>query len=214
MKDKVLITGSTGGLGYHLAKYFSAKGHPLLIHGRDKEKLDLIKNKISNEKVKVNSVVADLSKLNDIKILSNQANKDEVKILINNAGVICPGKDLDNLTDDEINNMIDINLKAPILLTKYLSKHLRHIININSIVGIEPKKKRTLYAATKFGMRGFSQSFNLEDISCKILDVYPTNIKTWPDRENAMEVDFVLNKIYEAFTSNQNELVIDGRPNN
>ena len=63
-------------------------------------------------------------------------------------------------------------------------------------------------------MRGFSQSFNLEDISCKILDVYPTNIKTWSDRENAMDIDFVLNKIYEAFTLNQNELVLDGRPNN
>ena len=134
--------------------------------------------------------------------------------MINNAGVTCPGLSLNDLSENDINLMLDVNLKANIFLIKYLSSYVKNIININSMVGLEPKKNRSIYSASKFGLRGFSQSFNLEDISCKILDVYPTNIKTWSDRENAMDIDFVLDKIYEAFTLNQNELVLDGRPKN
>ena len=133
-------------------------------------------------------------------------------MLINNAGITCPGLPLSDLSENKIENIIDINLKANIFLVKYLHSYINNIININSMVGLEPKKNRSIYAASKFGLRGFSQSFNLEDISCNILDVYPTNIKTLPNRDNAMEVDFVLNKIYEAFISNHKELVIDGRP--
>tara|TARA_Y100000590_G_C15675864_1_gene997998 strand:- start:51 stop:698 length:648 start_codon:yes stop_codon:yes gene_type:complete len=213
MKDKVLITGATGGLGYHLAKYFFSKGHPLLIHGRNKDKLDQIKKEIDNSEGKINSIVVDLSNFEDIKNFSKQAIKDEVKILINNAGVICPGKNLHDLTDKEIDNMIKVNLRAPILLTKYLSKQLKNVININSIVGREPKKNRTLYAATKWGLRGFSESLKKEDNGFEILDVYPTNIRTWPERKNAMDVDFVVKKIYDSMIANEEELILDGRIN-
>ena len=43
------------------------------------------------------------------------------------------------------------------------------------------------------------------------MDVYPTNIKTTPDRENAMDVDMVVNKIYKAYSLNESELILDGR---
>lgn len=79
------------------------------------------------------------------------------------------------------------------------------------MVGIEPKKNRTIYAATKWGLKGFSESLKKEETNIKILDVYPTNIKTWPERENAMEIDFVLNKIYEAMINGETELILDGR---
>ena len=45
-----------------------------------------------------------------------------------------------------------------------------------------------------------------------ILDVFPTNIKTTPDRKNAMEVQDVVEKIYQAFKGNKQELILDGRP--
>ena len=109
--------------------------------------------------------------------------------------------------------MIKVNLRAPILLTKYLSKQLKNVININSIVGREPKKNRTLYAATKWGLRGFSESLKKEDNGFEILDVYPTNIRTWPERKNAMDVDFVVKKIYDSMIANEEELILDGRIN-
>ena len=66
------------------------------------------------------------------------------------------------------------------------------------MVGLEVKTPRTLYSATKWGLRGFSNSFKKES-SVKVLDVYPTNIKTTPDRNNAMDIDWVVDKIYNAF---------------
>ena len=82
------------------------------------------------------------------------------------------------------------------------------------MVGLEVKKHRTLYAASKWGLKGFSDSLKLESNECKILDVYPTNIKTWPDRENAMDMEFVLDKINNAVINGASELIIDGRKKN
>ena len=46
----------------------------------------------------------------------------------------------------------------------------------------------------------------MEDNPYNILDVYPTNIKTWPERENAMDVNVVVNKIYDSMISNEEEV--------
>ena len=134
-----------------------------------------------------------------------------VKFLINNAGMICPNLSFKEFEYKLIERMILVNLVAPIKVTNKLISSLHQIININSMVGIEPKKNRTIYAATKWGLKGFSESLKKEETKTKILDVYPTNIKTWPERENAMEIDFVLNKIYEAMINGESELILDGR---
>tara|TARA_B100000674_G_scaffold481223_1_gene481754 strand:+ start:139 stop:780 length:642 start_codon:yes stop_codon:yes gene_type:complete len=213
MENKALITGSSRGLGLYLAKFFNNKGYKIILHGRKEENLKDIFKSLPNPN-DFEYFSCDLTKQEEIKSLCNFAVEKKVNLLINNAGVTCPGLSLNDLSEREINLILDVNLKANIFLIKYLNSYVENIININSMVGLEPKKNRSIYSASKYGLRGFSQSFNLEDISCKILDVYPTNIKTWADRENAMDIDFVLNKIYEAFTLNQNELVLDGRPNN
>ena len=81
------------------------------------------------------------------------------------------------------------------------------------MVGLEVKQPRTLYSATKWGLRGFSNSLQAEKGIPFILDVYPTNIKTTPDKENAMPVDVVVNHIYESFDKGtDNYLILDGRP--
>ena len=79
------------------------------------------------------------------------------------------------------------------------------------MVGLEVKKPRTLYSATKWGLRGFSNSLKAEKEDLNILDVYPTNIKTTPDRQNAMDVAMVVDKIYSAYINNEKELILDGR---
>ena len=107
--------------------------------------------------------------------------------------------------------MINVNLTAPILLSSVLADQLKHIININSMVGLEIKAPRTLYSATKWGLRGFSNSLKKENSKIKVLDVYPTNIKTTPDRKNAMELDYVVQKIYSSFKEGHEDLILDGR---
>ena len=78
------------------------------------------------------------------------------------------------------------------------------------MVGLEIKAPRTLYSATKWGLRGFSNSLKKES-NLSVLDVYPTNIKTTPDRANAMDIDMVVDEIYSAFIEEKEELILDGR---
>ena len=209
--SKVLITGSSGGLGNHLALYYSQKGHEILLHGRNEKKLIKIQSEINKNGFNAKYIVADLNHKKGIELLCNKAKKENIKILINNAGIICPGLPLKEISYDKIESMLEVNLVAPIKIINALNNDLDHVININSMVGLEPKKNRSLYAASKWGLRGFSESLKKEENIFKILDVYPTNIKTWPERENAMDINFVLESIYDAMLKEENELILDGR---
>lgn len=189
--NKVLITGANSGLGMHLTKKFHSEGYSVFEHN--------------------GSAHYDLSKHEDINKLSTDAIDFGVNILINNAAIVCPNKNFSLYSDIEIQKMIAVNLTAPILLTYYLQNHLTDIININSMVGLEVKSPRTLYSATKWGLRGFAESFKQENKNINVLDVYPTNIRTTPDRINAMDVAYVVDSIYNSHISKQQKLILDGR---
>lgn len=189
-KFKVLITGCSSGLGLHLANKFEKEGHFVFRHEGRKH--------------------FDLSKAEEVNQLVEEAKALEIDALVNNAAMVCPSITLGEYDDDLIDSMIEVNLKAPIMLTKNLLPNLKRIININSMVGLEIKAPRTLYSATKWGLRGFSNSLKKES-DLVVLDVYPTNIKTTPDRINAMDIDMVVSKIYNAFIEEKEELILDGR---
>jgi|LWDU01.1.fsa_nt_gi short-subunit dehydrogenase len=211
--DKVLITGSSKGLGKSLATYFFEKGHEVILHGRDELALKNIKTKIS-EADSIDYYACDLNSEKDVVNLSKYANSKNVNLLINNAGIHCANKDFIDLDISYINNIINVNLRAPILLSYGMLKTLNGIININSMSGIETKKFRTLYAATKWGLKGFSNCLKHELENKTILDVYPTNIKTNKQIVYGMEIDIVTKSIYKSYYNNESELILDGRKKN
>ena len=189
---KVLITGANSGLGVSLVKKFVNEGYEVFSHQG------------SNH--------FDLRKKDDIVNLCQEAKEWGVNILVNNAAIVCPSIPFEEYSREKIEDMVKVNLIAPIFLTQELLPVLESVININSMVGLEVKSPRTLYSATKWGLRGFSNSLKSEKENLHILDVYPTNIKTTPDKQNAMDVDVVVNKIYTAMKNGESDLVIDGRP--
>ena len=71
--NKVLITGASGGLGNSLALYFSKKGHDILLHGRNENKLKDTQEKILKNGAKAKYIVADLKKNEDINYLNQIA---------------------------------------------------------------------------------------------------------------------------------------------
>ena len=188
---KVLVTGANRGLGKHIQRNFHDHGYDVLIHNGSSD--------------------YNFIDIKDIMALGNKAKEERVNILINNAAITCPGKNLKGYTPQEIQEMIAVNLIAPILLTNILLENLTDVININSMVCLEVNKNRTIYSATKWGLRGFAQSLKAEQQVINVLDVYPTNIKTTPEKLNAMEVDVVVEKIYDSFLRKENKLVLDGR---
>ena len=193
MKHKVLITGANSGVGKYLVSKFRTSGCEVMEHSGRKH--------------------FDLTNNDDIESLAKEAIAFGVNVLINNAAIVCPNIPFNQYTSQKINDMLDVNLRSPILLSHYLLPHLTHIININSMVGLEIKKNRSLYSATKWGLRGFANSFKSEQQDVIILDVYPSNIRTWPERPDSMQVEEVVDKIYQAFINNESNLVIDGRKN-
>lgn len=118
MQKTILITGSTDGIGLETARMLLSKGHKILLHGRSEEKLNNVENELSKFG-KVESYLADLSDLNEVKRLAEQVAKDHQKIdiLINNAGIL---KTSNPLTKDGLDIRFVVNTIAPYLLTKFL----------------------------------------------------------------------------------------------
>ena len=114
--------------------------------------------------------------------------------------------------------MISVNLISPIQLTKRIYKFFIKqkngaIVNINSLSGMKNHKLRTIYSASKWGMRGFSESLKIEakENNVKIIDIYPGRMKTRPEFEFGMNPEKVAQKIfYEIQDNKKDEIIIDG----
>ena len=177
-----------------------------------------INHKIASD-VMCESVIGDL-RSNDVIEKLYKVSKGNISVLVNNAAIPCYGLSLDEMDKDQISNSLETNLVAPIKLTRKIYPLLKKqgygsIININSIVGKEPKKFRSVHSATKWGLKGFSKSLRIEaeENSIKVINVYPTQIKTVKEHTYGLEPHDVAKKIYEEhINGDTGELVIDGRP--
>ena len=218
-----LITASSKGLGKAIAKEFAFNGYDIILNGRDETKVyDTqfeINHKIVND-VMCESVIGDL-RLDDTIQKLYDVSKGQISVLVNNAAIPCYGLPLDEMDVDQVWESLETNLVAPIKLTHKIYPLLKEqgygsIININSIVGKEPKKFRSIHSATKWGLKGFTKSLRIEaeKHNVKVINVYPTQIKTVKEHTFGLEPSDVANRIYQEHMIGEHwdELVIDGRP--
>jgi short-subunit dehydrogenase len=186
-KNKViLLTGATGGLGQELAIALAQKQAKLVLTGRDSKKLAQLKNKINAQLGECIVVSADLTTQEGRQqiITATLKHYDTIDILINNAGhseLVC----FEEQQTDAIETLFQTNLIAPILLTqsilpKMLAKGKGQIVNIGSGFGSIGFGCYSCYSASKFGLRGFSESLRreLSKTGVKITYVAPRGIRT------------------------------------
>ena len=148
---KALITGASSGIGLDMARYLSTKGYELILVSRNKEKLEKIQEHLPT---KVTIIVADLSNEQRVKDLYVLAKKENINILINNAGL----GDFGYLTDTDLNKdleLINTNIKAVHILTKHIVKDMEkrntdtYILNVSSSAAFQPGPLMSTYYATK-----------------------------------------------------------------
>lgn len=148
---KALITGASSGIGLDMARYLATKDCELILVARNKEKLEKIQEKLPT---KTTIIVADLSNEQRVKDLYLIAKKENIDILINNAGL----GDFGNLTDTDLNKdleLVNTNIKAVHILTKYFVKDMEkrdtdtYILNVASSAAFQPGPLMSTYYATK-----------------------------------------------------------------
>jgi len=164
-KDKkILITGASGGIGDELVNKFVSLGGNVIGTGTKTEKLDLLKKKYSNIKVKK----FDISEHSRIEEFIDDVNLElgGLDILINNAGANADNLSL-RMKEEEWKKIIDINLTSTFLLSKsaikkMLKNKFGRIVNVTSIVGHTGNLGQANYAASKAGIIGMSKSLAIE----------------------------------------------------
>lgn len=150
-----LITGASMGIGYELAKLFAKDKHNLILISRNILKLQDVKNELSKFNIDIKILASDLKNNEDIQDLFNyiEANKLNINILVNNAGIGTFG-DFNNIEWKSEEALIDINIKALNKLTKYfLPKVVKEkeggILNVASTAAFCSGPRMATYYASK-----------------------------------------------------------------
>ena len=147
---KVLITGASSGIGLDMARYLAKEKNELILVARDKEKLEKIQTELPT---KVTIIVADLSNEQKVKELYVLLSKEDIDIVINNAGF----GDCGYFTETDLNKeleMINTNINAVHILTKSFLKDMEkkdsgYILNVASSAAFQPGPLMSTYYATK-----------------------------------------------------------------
>jgi len=181
----VIITGGSEGVGAAAARMFAEAGANLMLVARNKKNLDAIAEEL-RVKTKVEVFAMDVSDAEAcVDLFKKTAFEfDGVDVLVNNAGYHKRGN-VEDVDATELGKMIDVNLKAPIMLTRIALPYLREaesaaIINVGSLAGRAPIPGSASYAASKAGLRSFTYALGMElrDSNIKLAVVSPGPIDT------------------------------------
>ena len=177
LSDKVaLITGASGGIGMSIVKKMKQCGAKLIISGTRQNVLNDLASELGND---VKTIITDLNNKDDVLNLAKEAEASfgHIDILINNAGITADNLFL-RMKDDEWDQVINVNLSAPMRLTRQvikgmLKRRYGRVIFISSVVGYSGNAGQSNYAASKSALVGFTKSIALEvasrGITCNLI---------------------------------------------
>lgn len=174
MKKIVLITGASRGIGRETALKFNSEGYEVI--GTYNRSFSLISEL---ENVGIDMVKTDISCVSEVENLFNYVlNKyKKLDLVINNAGIAIKPKFVLDITENETNSLIDVNLKGTIYCTQNAVKNMLFsggkIINVSSVFSVDGGSCESVYSASKAGIVGFTSAVSkeLEDTSLQISTV-------------------------------------------
>ena len=182
-KSYVLITGATDGIGKSISEMFSKEHFNLILVGRNNSKLLKAKNDITNNlniknfnSIDIITVNFDFSKMYSIDDYNNKfkdiINDYNVSILVNNVGIIAHDMYLNNTKGENLEELINVNIKSQVFLTKLFLNKIKEdnnksnnhklIINLSSFASDLNSNRNTIYGSTKSFNNHFSKIINYE----------------------------------------------------
>ena len=173
-----LLTGASGGIGQAVARALHARGARLLLSGRRANVLDELRAELGEG---ADVLQADLADPAGVAALARRAGA--VDVLVANAGLPASGA-LDGFTPEQIDRALDVNLRAPMQLTRALvpgmvERRRGHVVLVSSLAGKAALAGSSLYSATKFGLRGFGAGLreDLHGTGVGVTVVFPSFIR-------------------------------------
>lgn len=191
----ILVTGASRGIGKTIAKSLQSYGN-VYVTARNEEKLKEFGNEMY--------FVCDLSKEEDLLKLGDFIQEKKIDILVNNAGeyTYCGIEDTEI---SKLNEMLSINLKAPIYLMHSAIPHMKknkfgRVINIGSISGVMGEAYASIYSATKAGLIGLSKATGLElaEFGITVNTINPGWVDTELGKSSIEDSEFSEEEILES----------------
>ncbi len=193
-----LITGGTMGIGAAIAQELHKAGANLILTGVEDESFigelneNIRKQGIDN----IQYVRVDFTDKNSIdNFFSFLDKQNQLDICVNNAGTN-RNNPIDKIITEDFDLLLDVNLKAPLLVTRYISKRMKEanygrIVNIASIWGTKSRAGRASYTITKSGIIGLTKTSSIELAPFNILvnavspgfTMTELTMKTLPEKE-------------------------------
>ena len=202
MNKTILITGGSRGIGKAMVYAFSKAGYNVLLNFNKSEN---IANEIANDLPNVKVYGANVGDQQSVYNMVEYANREfgGIDVLINNAGISCTGL-LQDISLDEWNNLMNVNLTGPYNLCKavlpqMISKKKGKIINISSVWGMVGASNEVAYSASKAGVIGLTKALAKE--------VGPSNIQV-----NCIAPGIVMTDMISDYTMDELNDITDQIP--
>jgi len=179
-----VVTGAASGIGEAVARGLAARGMNLVLLDREAERLEAVAKSLQSGQVTTH--IVDLADRAATAAVAEtvRAENPKLRLLVNNAGVALRGR-FDQVTFEEFTWVININFLATVQLTHELLPALKaergsHLVNVSSLFGLIAPAGQSAYSASKFAVRGFTESLRQEigpdgiGVTC----VHPGGIRT------------------------------------
>ena len=158
-----IVTGASRGIGPHIAAALAERGVRVALVARSKTELEATANKLRESGGHVLAITADVTSAQDRREIVATVGRElgPVDVLINNAGGD-PQREFHNLSEDQIEAVLDLNLTSAVILTRLvlpgmLARERGHVVNVSSMAGRTSFPFTEAYGAAKDGLIGFTR---------------------------------------------------------
>jgi NADP-dependent 3-hydroxy acid dehydrogenase YdfG len=176
-RHAAVVTGATSGIGEAIVVALRSMGIDVFAVGRNKPALEALSN--------VHGAHAIAADVRDTAAIVSQLAGAEIDILVNNAGILSTRSKFQDIDPAEIDAMIDVNLKAPMHLTRallpgMLARRSGHLIFIGSIAGLAAYPSMGVYGPTKAGLSLFCDNLrcDLLGAAVRVSEIAPGRVQT------------------------------------